>query len=145
MSIAQGKLPGVPLRWVQQMGELKPVTEVLAEGQMVNDATRKLPLITSLRYGAGQTLYVATDDFWRWRYAKGDLYYQPLWTQLVRLLGRERISQNAQSTRLSTAHRRLLLKQNTVVKLTTRDALLLEQNRQSVRVLVESMRDGQLH
>ncbi|MAX23222.1 MAG: hypothetical protein CMJ19_01860 [Phycisphaeraceae bacterium] len=144
VSIAQGKLPGVPLRWVQQMGELKPVTEVLAEGQMVNDATRKLPLITSLRYGAGQTLYVATDDFWRWRYAKGDLYYQPLWTQLVRLLGRERISQNAQSTRLSTAHRRLLLKQNTVVKLTTRDALLLEQNRQSVRVLVESMRDGQV-
>jgi nucleotide-binding universal stress UspA family protein len=136
--------PGVPLRWVQQMGELKPVTEVLAEGQMVHDATQKLPLITSLRYGAGQTLYVATDDFWRWRYAKGDLYYQPLWTQLVRLLGRERISQNAQSTRLSTAHRRLLLKQNTVVKLTTRDALLLEQNRQSVRVLVESMRDGQV-
>ena len=134
----------VPLRWLQQMGELKPVAEVLAEARMVNDDENSLPLITSLRYGAGQTLYVASDDFWRWRYAKGDVFYQPFWTQLVRLLGRERLSQSGQSTRLSTAHRRLLLKQNTVIKLTTRDALLLEQNRQSIRVLVESIRDGQV-
>lgn len=133
-----------PLRWVQQLGELKPVAEVLAEAQFVNGNETNLPLITSLRYGAGQVLYVASDDFWRWRYAKGDLYYQPFWTQLVRLLGRGRVAQTDQSTTLSTAHRRLLLKQNTVVKLTTRDALLLEQNRQSIRVLVESIKDGQV-
>lgn len=137
-----------PLRWVQQIGELKPVTEVLAEGQFVNangkGKKKRLPLITSLRYGAGQVLYVASDDFWRWRYAKGDLYYQPFWTQLVRLLGRGRINQTDQSTTLTTAHHRLLLKQNTVVKLTTRDALLLDQNRPSIRVLVESMRDGKV-
>jgi hypothetical protein len=139
-----GVLPGVPLRWVQQLGELKPVTEVLAEGRFVTGDEEPLPLITSLRYGAGQALYVASDDFWRWRYAKGDLYYQPFWTQLVRLLGRGRIAQTDQSTTLSTAHRRLMLKQNTVVKLTTRDALLMEQNRPSIRILVESMRDGQV-
>lgn len=143
---AGDNLPGktVPLRWIQQVGELKPVAEVLADAVMVNDAERRMPLITSLRYGAGQTLYVASDDFWRWRYAKGDIYYQPFWTQLVRLLGRGRMTQADESTTLSTAHRRLLLKQNTVIKLTTRDALLLEQNRQSIRVLVESIRDGQV-
>ncbi|MBL4700309.1 MAG: hypothetical protein JKX85_03545, partial [Phycisphaeraceae bacterium] len=137
-----GGLPG--LRWVQQLGELKPVAEVLAMGQFMQGNQESIPLITSLRYGAGQTLYVASDDFWRWRYAKGDLYYQPFWTQLVRLLGRSRLSQTDQATQLSTAHQRLLLKQNTIVKFTTRDALLLEQNRGTVKILVERMRDGQV-
>lgn len=32
--------------------------------------------------GAGVVLYLATDDFWRWRYQVADLYHQRLWMQL---------------------------------------------------------------
>jgi hypothetical protein len=42
-----------------------------------------------MRYGAGNVLYVATDEIWRWRYGRGELIPEQFWIQLLRLLGRE--------------------------------------------------------
>ena len=52
------------------------------------DAT---PLVLGMRYGAGQSLYVATDEIWRWRYGRGELLPEQFWIQLLRLLGREAV------------------------------------------------------
>ena len=78
------------LRWVQRVdsARLKPTADVLAEAVSVEDGER-LPLVMGMKYGAGQVLYIATDEIWRWRYGRGELIPEQFWIQLVRLLGRE--------------------------------------------------------
>ncbi|MCA9086040.1 MAG: VWA domain-containing protein [Planctomycetaceae bacterium] len=44
------------------------------------------PLLIQRRYGAGQTLYLASDESWRWRYKTADTYHQRIWNQLLRFV-----------------------------------------------------------
>ena len=78
------------LQWVQKIepGRLKPTADVLAEAVSVENGER-LPLVLGMKYGAGQVLYIATDEIWRWRYGRGESIPEQFWIQLVRLLGRE--------------------------------------------------------
>ncbi|MEQ9460833.1 MAG: vWA domain-containing protein [Phycisphaeraceae bacterium] len=48
--------------------------------------------VTAMRYGAGQTLYLATDEWWRWRYGQGEGPYAEFWLPLIRLAVRDRLS-----------------------------------------------------
>jgi hypothetical protein len=58
-----------------------PGAEVLVEAE-VPGAT--LPVLVTRRSGAGQVLYLATDETWRWRYKSADLWHQRIWNQLAR-------------------------------------------------------------
>lgn len=79
------------LRWAQFIDRagLKPTAEILASGIAANDPSRGSPLLISMRYGGGRALYIATDEIWRWRYARGEILYERFWLQLIRMLGRE--------------------------------------------------------
>ena len=82
------------LQWVQRIDpeRLKPTAEVLATAVPVDgDSRDETPLVITMRFGAGQVLYVATDEIWRWRYGRGELLYERFWVQLLRLLGREAV------------------------------------------------------
>ena len=82
------------LQWVQRIEpeRLKPTAEILAEVVPVDgDSEDATPLVLGMRYGAGQSLYVATDEIWRWRYGRGELLPEQFWIQLLRLLGREAV------------------------------------------------------
>jgi len=87
------------LQWVQRIDpeRLKPTAEVLAEAVSVEASTdgptgaEATPIVIGMRYGAGQVLYVATDEIWRWRYGRGETFHERFWIQLLRLLGREAI------------------------------------------------------
>lgn len=81
------------LQWVQRIDpeRLKLTAEVLAEAVGVEDAADRTPLVVGMRYGAGQVLYVATDEIWRWRYGRGETFHERFWIQLLRLLGREAV------------------------------------------------------
>jgi hypothetical protein len=86
------------LVWAQAIPpeQLKPTVETLAIG-VPSDASRGsseqgVPLITSMRYGAGATLYVATDEFWRYRFGRGERYTEQVWLPLIRMLGREALA-----------------------------------------------------
>ena len=82
------------LQWVQRIDpeRLKPTAEVLATAVPVDgDAMDQTPLVIAMRFGAGQVLYVATDEIWRWRYGRGERLYERFWVQLLRLLGREAV------------------------------------------------------
>ncbi|MBC03556.1 MAG: hypothetical protein CMJ34_09690 [Phycisphaerae bacterium] len=82
------------LQWVQRIDpeRLKPTAEVLATAVPVDgDVRDETPLVITMRFGAGQVLYVATDEIWRWRYGRGEQLYERFWVQLLRLLGREAI------------------------------------------------------
>ncbi len=111
-----------PLRWVQQMGPLKPTAEVLAHAPAVADeAGRPLPLLARLRYGAGQSLFLGTDETWRWRYGRGELYFEQFWVQLVRMLGRERVQSGpgeGVGGRLTVSRRQATVSEPVVVELT---------------------------
>ncbi len=87
------------LQWVQRIDpeRLKPTAEVLAEAVPADGSTDDgtidgaTPLVIGMRYGAGQVLYVATDEIWRWRYGRGETFHERFWIQMLRLLGREAI------------------------------------------------------
>ncbi|MAD20217.1 MAG: hypothetical protein CMJ52_08550 [Planctomycetaceae bacterium] len=82
------------LQWVQRIDRerLKPTAEILAEVFPADgDPADATPLVLGMRYGAGQSLYVATDEVWRWRYGRGELLPEQFWIQLLRLLGREAV------------------------------------------------------
>ena len=125
-----------PLKYVQQVGPLKPATEVLARAKEATVGGRALPLVVRMRYGAGQALYLATDETWRWRYGRGEVYFQQYWIQLIRMLGRSRVQQMAGPAQLDTAHRRIDLGQTTVVELKLNDPSVAEQGLSSVDVAV---------
>jgi uncharacterized membrane protein len=74
------------LRWSQRIdpARLKPTAEVLAA-----DAADGSPLLLRMRYGAGQVLYLATDETWRWRHGRGETLPERFWIPLLRLLARD--------------------------------------------------------
>jgi len=85
------------LRYAQRIDplRLKPTAEVLAE-----DPDEGAPLLVRMRYGAGQVLYLATDESWRWRYGRGETLPERFWVPLLRLLGREALAADAAPLRL---------------------------------------------
>ena len=81
------------LQWAQDVGKLKDLAEPLAVTTLANDRT--LPIVVRLRSGAGQSVYVATDDTFRWRLGTGNLYVQQFWVQLIQMLGKSRVTSAA--------------------------------------------------
>ena len=75
--------------WAQRVppNALKPASEVLAESVQEVDGVHA-PLVVGMRYGAGNVLYVATDEVWRWRNGRGETYPERFWVQLLRSLAR---------------------------------------------------------
>ena len=153
--------PGWPsdlpaLRWAQDLGALKPSAEVLATvraadgstpgGDGVSDADGGAePMVARLRYGAGQSLYVATDETWRWRYARGEAYFEQFWVQLVRLLGRAAATRSDAAVRLAVSNRQVPQGGTVVVRLDMEDAALVSRDLPSLRVAVrrEAAADGE--
>ncbi|MCZ6835680.1 MAG: hypothetical protein O7G85_07895 [Planctomycetota bacterium] len=115
---------------------LKPTTEVLAE-TVQEFPTGRLPLVMKMRYGFGQSIYVATDEIWRWRYGRGELYPEQFWVQMIRMLGRESLSNSNQSAVLEVNPRRLEVGQPVRIDLRLLDAELDDERRVSVTVILE--------
>jgi len=80
------------LYWIARTSGPKPGASVLAEhptartrGEIVHDGGL-LPLLVIAQYGAGMTLFQATDDTWRWRRKTGEFLHDTYWVQMVRAL-----------------------------------------------------------
>ncbi|MEM8782484.1 MAG: hypothetical protein AAGE65_06450, partial [Planctomycetota bacterium] len=116
------------LRWVQDVGVLKPTAEVLAvglaEGQ-ARESAGALPVVTRMRYGAGQSVYVATDETWRWRRGVGERFPERFYVQLVRMLGRGAVAVDDARVRLEASSRRVNEGGSVVLDLVVADAGLL--------------------
>ena len=125
------KLPA--LAWMQQLGRLKPAAQVLATAQAPGES---LPAVVHMHYGAGQTLYVATDDTWRWRYGRGELFFEQFWIELVRMLGRQRLDVAAQRPTLSVEPERLDVGDPAVVRLRMLDASQINSDQRRVNVAI---------
>jgi hypothetical protein len=130
------------LYWAQRVepGQLKPTAEVLAE-TVREFRGAQLPLVIQMRYGAGQVIYVATDEIWRWRYGRGEMLPERFWVQIIRRLGRESLSGSEEPATLEVSPRRLTTSQVMRIDLELLDARLLDESRPSVHAVME-MRDG---
>ena len=58
-------------------------TESIGEGH-------KAPLMVVGHFGAGRTLFSATDDSWRWRFYTGESIFDTYWVQQLRYLARSK-------------------------------------------------------
>jgi hypothetical protein len=93
------ELPGV--YWDAHVTKAKPAAEVLLEDPSPEKGTRAglMPVVALQSYGAGQTMFVGTDETWRWRKNVGEKYYTRFWGQVLlrfglpRLLGASRLTQ----------------------------------------------------
>lgn len=91
--------PGI--YWDARVTKAKPAAEVLLTDPSPEKATRSgaMPVIALENYGTGQTLFVGTDETWRWRRNVGEKYYTRFWGQVLlrlglpRLLGASRLTQ----------------------------------------------------
>lgn len=78
-------LPG--LFWFFQVKRAKPGAQVLAEHPTAKNSQGKpFPLVATQPYGRGRTLFVATDETWRWRFIRGDRYFYAFWGEAIRFL-----------------------------------------------------------
>lgn len=129
------------LYWVQKIDPaiIKPTAEALAMARPVPGTTGDpsgQPAVLSMRYGAGRVLYVATDEIWRWRYGRGELYPERFWIQLVRLLGRESLARSGRPAIIQATPERGLIQQPIRIEVTLIDQALVESAPRSLRVRV---------
>jgi len=126
------------LRWAQELGALKSAAEPLATAESTG-SDGALPLVLRMRYGAGQSLYVATDETWRFRYGRGELYFEQFWLQLVRMLGRQRVQQADDLAVLTLSHRQVNVDDAVVVEVELRAAAAAESRPARIEVTVADL------
>jgi len=128
------------LRWSQRIepASLKPAATPLAWAVVAEDAGTDgadiWPLVVSMRYGAGRTVYVGTDEIWRWRYGQGELLPERFWLQIVRLLGRESLSRSGRAAALVITPRRAEIGQPVRVAVELLDQSLVDAAPGSIQV-----------
>jgi hypothetical protein len=136
------------LYWMQRIEPsiLKPTAEVLALGSPVQgdvaDAAGARPALLTMRYGAGRIIYVATDEIWRWRYGRGELFPERFWIQIVRLLGRESVARSGRPAILEATPDRAVVDEPVRIQITLLDQSLADAAPTSLRVKVK--REGQI-
>jgi hypothetical protein len=133
-------------------GQLKPAVEVLAQtanplsgvggsasaARGETSVAGSFPVVMSMRYGSGQSIYVATDEIWRWRYGRGELYPDQFWMQMIRLLGRESLSAGGTQAALEVSPRRAQVGSPVRIELRLLDAQLLQRSQATVRVALKN-------
>ncbi len=82
----QGGLPS--LFWFLPVPKAKPTATVLLRHpeKKARGEKQTRPLLVTGRYGAGVTMFVGSDEFWRWRFAQGDRYFYRFYAQAIQYL-----------------------------------------------------------
>jgi hypothetical protein len=126
---------------------LKPTAEILATFAPVSEvpttpphapaaSAQASPAVLSMRYGAGRVLYVATDEIWRWRYARGEALTERFWLPLIRLQGRESLARGSRPATLEIAPRRAQVEQPVRIAVSLLDQALAESGPSTLTVRV---------
>ena len=128
------------LQWAQRIDpeQLKPTAETLAETVTTFENGMPLPLVVMMRYGAGRSIYVATDEIWRWRFGRGEQLTEQFWVQMIRMLGRESLTTAGEALALRVNPRRVEVGQPITIDVQLLDAQLVDAGRASIRAIIET-------
>jgi len=90
------------LYWALELDEttFKPGVSILASASSISEP-KEAPIITAMRYGAGRSIFVGTDEIWRWRYGRGEDLSERFWLPIIRSLGRGTVDRRAAPAALS--------------------------------------------
>lgn len=135
------------LQWAQRIdpSALKPTAEVLAVAAPARRTQPPLdeqaPLVITMRFGAGRVMYVATDETWRWRYARGEDLQERFWLPLMRAQGRESLARTGRAATLEVTPRRAVVDQPIRIAVTILDQAMAELQLPGVRVALRRADD----
>jgi hypothetical protein len=131
------------LWWALELDEtdFKPGVSVLARARSVNTG-EQAPIVTAMRYGAGRSVFVATDEIWRWRYGRGEDLPERFWVPIIRSLGRGTVDRRSAPAALSISPTHP--EPNTPTRVTLRlfDQSRIDSMPEEVRVEIRSGLDG---
>lgn len=110
------QLPG--WYWSAPVGPSRPGATVLMEHprQTVSAGLGPTPLLVLGRYGAGRTLFIGSDDIWRWRQVGEEDAYHAFWLRAFRELARNRRLGPDRPLRIETDRREYALGQTVQVE-----------------------------
>lgn len=130
------------LYWFVEIPKTKAGVRVFAEHPLKSGSSGRLPIIMLQQVGAGKVLYHATDESWRWRFRRGDLYYGRYWIQAIRYLSRGRLIGKDRTAELSVDQ--LVYQRGQPVTLRVRfvDEKFLPTDPSGVTVMVERKGEG---
>lgn len=131
------------LRWAQRIGpeRLKPAAQPLALATPTSGNAPPTPLVTTMRFGAGRSVYVATDEIWRWRFGQGENLTERFWIPIVRLLARGGLTRAGQAARLTGAPRESTPGDPVLISLELLDQRLIDARPGRVAATVERIDD----
>lgn len=72
-----------PLYWIAPVAAAKPGAQVLVTGGGGDAPT---PVIALQTYGAGQAMFIGTDNTWRWRRNEGEAFHIAFWGRVIQRL-----------------------------------------------------------
>lgn len=89
-----------PLFWVAPVRRAKPAAEILLADPARGDAGEPLPVLALQQYGVGQTMFIGTDNVWRWRRNEGESFFVSFWGRVVQRLAVNHLLSGSRRTQL---------------------------------------------
>jgi len=99
------------------------------------------PGVLMMRFGAGTSVYVATDEIWRWRYGRGEDLSERFWVPLMRQLGRASLARGDRTVLLTATPEDATVGQGVRVVLELLDQSLIDARPSGIGVEIEAV-DG---
>jgi hypothetical protein len=90
-----------PLFWVAPVKRAKPAAVVLAVEPRDADKGGPLPVIAMQQYGVGQSMFIGTDNIWRWRRNEGEQFFVSFWGRVVQRLAVQHLLSGSRRTQIA--------------------------------------------
>lgn len=108
-------LPGA--RWTAPVARAKPGAEVLLVDSRSDKAGQSgaMPVMATQGYGAGETVFIGTDETYRWRSRIGEKYYSQIWGLIMQSLSLKRLEGASSRTQLKPERERYFVGDKVVI------------------------------
>lgn len=90
-----------PLFWVAPVKRAKPAAVVLAVESRDAERGGPLPVIAMQQYGVGQSMFIGTDNIWRWRRNEGEQFFVSFWGRVVQRLAVQHLLSGSRRTQIA--------------------------------------------
>jgi hypothetical protein len=103
-----GEFPGV--RWTAPVAKAKPGATILLADTRTERAVsgQTLPVMAVQSYGSGESVYIGTDETYRWRSRMGEKYYSQVWSSIIQSISLKRIQGASSRTQIKADRERYL-------------------------------------